>query len=385
MKSRNITTIIAEGTDGVGKSCLIDELFKIYNYRYMVYHRGEISNLFYAMKYNRPFSATQNGLPFLHVLLTCEKEELKERLRKREKSYERLKEELSKIDDQDKFIEIAQKLSNDYHIIIVDTSKKTIEQVGKEVSEKIDNYIENLKNDDVIKEWNEHYSKGCKKLGLKFSSKDNQPYINNIPFMSELTCHNGVFERFDNREYPDNLIFSMGYDITEKETADITKRIDFAYPINSKINRRPEIFEYYQAFDMNNKTFLTSQYVDLMTPNQRIMPRVFGDNFIACLSHAKATVYCARDLAHLKMQTARLYEAILARQIVFVDKESDPDCDILRQIWGDNQAMISLLYTTPNAICEDYDRIDENTRQFIIDTQLKWYNNLKETIKGGKF
>lgn len=390
MKSRNITTIIAEGTDGVGKTELIYQLFKIYNYRYMVYHRGELSNLFYALKYNRPFAVTQNGLPFLHILLTCDKTELATRIKLRgerlKQSTSEIKEELSKIDDQDEFIKLAQAMSDDYHIIIVDTTGLSIEEVGLKVAKRINMYIESLEDDNTISEWNKTYKESCDKLSLSFTSKDNQPYINNVPFMSELTCQNGVYERFDNRDYPDNLIFAMNYSINESDINKIIKTDDFAYIINSKIKRRPEVYDYYGAFIKHNKSCLVSDNdlipYDVLLKRQS---RQFGNDFIKTLAKAKATVYTARDLAHLKMQTARLYEAILAKQIVFVDGMSDYDCDILKQIHKD-KSIIDMLYTTPYEICDAYDIIinDKCLYHTIIDAQTKWYKNLIK-LKGGKF
>lgn len=398
MKSRNITTIIAEGTDGVGKSSLIDQLFKIYNYRYMVYHRGEISNLFYALKYNRPFAATQNGLPFLHVLLVCDEKELKRRIIDRGKRLKQSKEfvdsELAKVKDQDEFIRLAMCMNNDYHIIVVDTTKSSIEEVGKEVASRIDDYVLKLQNDSDVSEWNKMYKESCEKLGLNFESKDNQPYINGIQFMSELTCQNGVYERFDNKAYPDNLLYSMNYDVSKEEIDKIEKVYDFAYIINSKIKRRPEVYEYYSTFASNYKTCMTSDYA-LIPRYKYLKPqdRRFGNDFIKTLAKANATVYTARDLAHLKMQTARLYEAIIAKQIVFVDAFSDLDCDILSQIHTTHydrfhpNDIVELLYVTPETICEKYDFITTHPRlhQHILQSQTDWYERLTHLIKGGKF
>ena len=55
---KNCFNLVIEGPDAVGKSTLIDGLFKHYNFRYMCYHRGELSNYVFAKKFNRPFFAT---------------------------------------------------------------------------------------------------------------------------------------------------------------------------------------------------------------------------------------------------------------------------------------------------------------------------------------
>lgn len=387
MKSRNITTIIAEGTDGVGKSELIMQLFKIYNYRYMVYHRGELSNLFYAQKYHRPFCATQVGLPFLHVLLTCDKEVLKQRIMKRDYDDEReLEEELKKVDDQDEFIRLFNVMKKDYHMIMVDTTHLSIEEVGKKVAKMIDNYVAHLETDVEISEWNSMYAISCNKLGLNFTVRDNQPYINDIPFMAESTLHNGVYETFSDKSYPDNFIYSLAYGNDNYRCAD--KTLDFAYVIFSKVKRRPEVYEYLAKFMSNDKTCLVAnnEYMPI-NPLLERMPRMFGNAFITQLSRAKATVYCGRDLAYLKLQTARLYEAILAQQIVFVDKLSDPDCEMLTLMHAKDKKLIDLLYVTPETICEKYDYIMSHKDIYdkIINNQNSYYKLLKKAIKGGLF
>lgn len=385
MKSKNITTIIVEGTDGVGKSTLIQNLFKIYNYRYMCYHRGELSNLVYAKKFNRPFSATQVGLPFLHILLTCDKKELQTRIMSRDySSHKALKDELSKIKDQDMFIELYRKMKQDYHMLMIDTTGLTPEQTANEVAKMIDDYVSRLEEDEEISEWNEQYKTACESLGLKFTVRGNQPYINNISFMSESTLQNGVYETFADKTYPDNLIYSYAY---STPTEDAEKKYDFAYIIYSKILRRTEIYDYFMEIAKHNKSCLIADN-NYMPKSQHFtrMGRVFGDEFIKRLSEAKATVYCARDLAYLKLQTARLYEAILAKQIVFVDTQSDPDFEILPQIHGNDEQLLSLLYVNPTTICENYDEIVKlNLVDKIIENQTKFYQSLKNTVKGGKF
>ena len=94
MKSPQITTIIVEGTDGVGKSTVISGLQKFYKFRYMMYHRGDMSNMVYAEKFNRFPALTQVGLPFLHVLLVCEDNELMKRINGRQADEEEKKSDI---------------------------------------------------------------------------------------------------------------------------------------------------------------------------------------------------------------------------------------------------------------------------------------------------
>ena len=126
MKNKNVFNLIIEGPDGVGKSTLIQKLFKHYNYRYMCYHRGELSNLVYARKFNRVYYTTQRGLPFLYIYLYCSKDKLKERLEKRDLSD---KEEIAKISDVDLFEQGYEDMKNDYDIIRIDTSDMNEDEV----------------------------------------------------------------------------------------------------------------------------------------------------------------------------------------------------------------------------------------------------------------
>lgn len=381
MKSKYITTIILEGANGVGKSEAILQLFKLYNYRYMVYHRGEMSNLLYANKYNRPFSQTQCGLPFLHILLICDKKELEYRIKNRGQD---VKSELDKINEQDEFIKLAEDMKNDYHILILDTTNLSIEEVGLKLKEMIDNYVNNLKEDETLSEWNVMYDRGCKKLGIKFAARDNQLYFNNILTMSEYTLQNGVYETYTNKSYPDNLIFMMGYsdEINLKE-----KDLDFSYVINSKILKRPEVYEYYKVWSDSGLKFLTSDNDAFIKEyNGRVkMNRVFGDDFIKELSRAKATVYTSRDLASRKLQTARLYESIRAQEIVFVDKLTDKDNEILNQIYDDKK-FIELLSVTPETIVDKYNYvIKNNLTGIILDYQNKYYKRILKVLKENKY
>ena len=391
MKTPYITTIILEGTDGVGKSTVIDGLQKFYKFRYMMYHRGDMSNMVYAEKFNRFPALTQVGLPFLHVLLTCNDDELMERINGRQTDESEKCSDVESILDQDRFIYYANRMKNDYHVIIVDTSGQSKEDTIDVVIKRIEDYVARLPIDNDMTAWNEMYDKACKKLGLTFAVRGNQPYINNIPFMSESTLQNGVYEQFSNKDYPDNFIYSLAYDITEDEVNSIPKTIDFAYVINSKINRRPEVYAYYDAFAANNKTCIVSYHLPQLEkhPNRRWFVPVgksFGNDFIRSIAPAKATIYCGADLAYLKLQTARLYEAIIAKQIVFVDQFADEDNEMLEAMHRDTD-LLRLLNTAPNYIIEAYDYIMSHPTiyQKILSNQSKYYNHLKSTINGGKF
>lgn len=391
MKATNIFSIQLDGMDGCGKTTLLDLCQKNTNFELLCYDRGELSYYVYAKKYNRTFMPTIRGLPIAIVFLKCREDVLKDRITKRANennwSTEQFQKEIDKLSDETLFEQAAKDFENDYHIITIDVSDLTPNEVYDELMRKLGHLIKSLPTDDKQTSWNDMYEKGCAKLGLDFKVRSNQPYINNIPFMSESTNQNGVYEKFDVKDYPTNMIFMRGYDLDLDSTKSIKKTLNFSYIINSKIKRRHEIYDYYSAMEAAGLSCMVSD--NELIPHYKNFVRVgriFGDDFVLQQAKARATVYCARDLAYLELQTARLYEAILARQVVFVDKQSDPENKILRQIHS-NAVEADLLQITPQSLAYAYMLIcdDENWRNRIVERQLQWYSKLMNDVKGGKF
>lgn len=391
MKANNIFSLIIDGADGCGKTSLNIMCQKRTNFELLAYDRGELSYYVYAKKFHRPFVPTMRGLPICIVFLKCDQRVLRERIIERAKkekwSQKDLEKELAKVQDEVLFEQAAKDFERDYHIITIDVSYKTTEQAFDELIVKLKELLDTLPVDEQQSNWNVMYEKGCQKLGLNFKVRNNQPYINDIPFMSESTCQNGVYEMFDVKDYPTNIIFMRGYDLDFDSTKDIEKSLDFSYIINSKVLRRPEILEYMDKMVQAQKSCLVSQHPSMPKAKGFIkIGKVFGDQFVTEQAKANATIYCARDLAYLELQTARLYEAILARQIVFVDELSDPDNKILSQIHASDE-ICSMLRVTPETFIEKYDAImnDKLLRDVILAEQMYWYKNLLDTVKGGKF
>ena len=383
MRYKNVHNLVIEGPDGVGKTTLIMGLFHHYNYRYMCYHRGELSNYIFAHKYNRPFTATQRGLPFLNIVLLCNEKELAKRIMDRgAETDDEVQYELNKVTDNKLFEKYAEEFKNDYDIFVIDTSNLSAQDVLNKACDELDRRFEEDAKDSEISEWNQRYLIACKKYGLRFDVIDNQPYIEGKPIMVESTLHNGLYETFTDKRFPDNLLYSLAY---EHKYRDVPKKYDFNYVINSKIKRRPEIYDYYKAFIKNNYKCLISDN-PLIENDPRLirMGRVFGEQFIDALAETDATVYCCRDLEYLKLQTARLYESILANNIVFVDKLSDKGCDILKAIHGEDYYIINLLYVTPNNICYKYSQLTEPIRLKILKNQRDYYDKLVKEFKENK-
>lgn len=384
MRYKNVNNLVIEGPDGVGKTTLIMGIFERYNYRYMCYHRGELSNYIFAKKYKRPFTATQRGLPFLNIVLLCDEKELAKRIMDRgAETDDEVQFELEKVGDNKLFERYAEKFKNDYDIFVLDTSGLSAQQVLNKVCNELEKRFEEDAKDSEISEWNQRYKIACTKYGLDFKVINNQPYIEGKPIMVESTLHNGLYETFTDKRFPDNLLYSLSYDVSKIKRKPIT--LNFNYVINSKIKRRREIYDYYNEFIKNDMTCLVSNN-DLIPQDKHLvrMDRVFGEDFVSELSKSEATVYCARDLEYLKLQTARLYESILAGNIVFVDKQSDTQCDILRAIHGNNDKLINLLYVTPNTICEHYRNLTFSDKVEITKNQINYYMKLIREFKEGK-
>jgi len=383
MRYKNVNNLVIEGPDGVGKTTLIMKIFKQYNYRYMCYHRGELSNYIFAKKYGRPFTATQRHLPLLFIVLLCDKQQLAKRIMDRGAATDdEVQLELNKVDDNYLFKKYAEEFKNDYDVFVVDTTNLTEDEVAHKVYNELNiRFLEDAR-DSEISEWNQRYKIACEKYNLDFKVIDNQPYIEGKPIMVESTLHNGLYETFTDKRFPDNLLYSLAYEHKYRNTP---KKYNFNYVINSKIKRRKEIFEYYDMISHNGFTCLISDN-PLIKENKKLirMNRVFGEDFIDALSECEATVYCARDLEYLKLQTARLYESILANNIIFVDKLSDTSCDILRAIHGDDDNLINLLYVTPNTIIHKYSLLTYDDKQKILENQRKYYDKLIKEFEENK-
>lgn len=144
MRYRNVRNLVIEGPDGCGKSTLIQGLFKHYNYKYMCYHRGELSNKVYAEKFGRPFYETQRGLPLLYIFLFVNEPELERRISKRalEEGWteEDLQHELSKVKDIWLFNKAYDKMQKNYDMFAVNTSffsaEETLECIIKYLDER---------------------------------------------------------------------------------------------------------------------------------------------------------------------------------------------------------------------------------------------------------
>lgn len=153
MHYRNVRNLIIEGPDGVGKSTLIDGLFKHYDYKYMCYHRGELSNKLFAKKFKRVFYETQRGLPFLYIVLTASKRCLTSRIIKRANfenwTEEQKQKELETVSYSNEYSNLANEMIQNYDVCIINTSDKSDKDVLNEVIHLLD-FRELCDKEDMI-------------------------------------------------------------------------------------------------------------------------------------------------------------------------------------------------------------------------------------------
>ena len=401
MKSHTINMIVIEGPDGVGKDSIASGILKHFNYTMPVHVRSEMSDIIYARKFGRVPSCALRGFPILFVYLTATKEAIKERMIKRLSpncSEEQIEEELSTLDDVDKFEELYKDFVKDYHCIRIDNSDLTAEETEKKAEQEIEKYISSLEEDDpsTYTMWNKVYAEQCDKVGKTFSVRKNQPYIDGVPVMVEANLQNGVYETFSDKRMPDNLIYSLQYDRNISLPDVYSRKYDFAYVVFSKICSRPELYEYFDEMIKAGKTCVVggSQYV-FDDPNLiKTDVKKSGNDYIRLIAQARATVYTQRRLAYLRLQTARLYESIIAGQVVFVDAQSDPDNEILSQIYdrhdlvylnGEKVDLVDFLrIDSPKDLPKKYDELfkNEDVVRYIVGRQKKWYNRLIEDTFG---
>lgn len=276
------------------------------------------------------------------------------------------------------------------NIVWKNTLAETVYDVGFRINTEFKH-----KDDTEFNEFNKLYRKGCEKYDLEWHVIDNQPYIFNRQIMADYQYHNGSYETYDDKSIPDTLLYSAAYTNTKSIRHEnfMKKKYDIQYPINSKIKYRPDAKEYIKEAVKSLTLYTTkSSYIDEIISDcsekekNRIFTfdKAFCDNYIRELSQAKVTIITNREFAHTEMMTARWYEAVLANCIIFVDKQTDPNSKVLKQIYGNYSKFIEMLTVTPETFVDKVKYIISMSEQQyieeILNAQHAWYNRLLNNI-----
>lgn len=371
MLPKNVSMIFieyCEPDDDFMSRLTTDVNYKLNN-RYLVKYDGDITEYVCAEREHRVPNKYLHNVPVLHVVLYDKTSNGV--LNERNAAY----------------VRAAALLKDEYNIITIETSNMTYDEVVDTITNKVKKFVSELQIDKEINGFNELYKKGAEKYGLKVTVRDNQPYLENQMFMADFQYHNGLYETFEDKSMPDTLLYVAAYQNTSTDTEG--KQFDFQYPINSKILFRPEVKDYVKHIsDSLTLTTTESHYLDDVAnmKNVNMFGKVFGDDYIKELSKAKATIITNRELAHTEMMTARWYEAVLANTVIFVDKITDPNCKVLKQIHGNDEQLIDKLTVIPETIVNSYNEImcDKELVKTILNRQHVWFNKLLSEIDAEK-
>ena len=367
MLTKNVSIIFIENWcyDIECEDFFVKEISRMLNHRFLIKLDGDIKEYVRAHREERVPNKYLHNVPALHVVL-------------HERSSLECMKRLSL-----EYIHAAEVLKDEYNIVTVDHTDMTLDEVIEAIVKKVKEFVENSPTDKEINAFNELYKKGAEKYGLKVTVRDNQPYLENQMFMADFQYHNGLYETFEDKSMPDTLLYVAAYQNTSTDTEG--KQFDFQYPINSKILFRPEVKDYVKHIsDTLTLTTTESHYLDDVAnmKNVNMFGKVFGDDYIKELSKARATIITNRELAHTEMMTARWYEAVLANTVIFVDKVTDPNCKVLKQIHGNDEQLIDKLTVIPETIVNSYNEVmsDKELVKTILHRQHVWFNTLLSEI-----
>lgn len=376
--NKQFNTLIVEGPESELKHQFMQKLHDTFNGRFLVVTHGDIYEQVYAMKNNLVSIRHTHGAQVKYILFDIS----------------------DGTEECDKELSIYKKVmhtlpSNEFDVMNI-VHRDSIDKIVNDVSFRLDMEFRHDDNESDFNEFNKMYSNGCKKFGLKWHVIDNQPYLYNRQIMADYQYHNGSYETYDDKTIPDTLLYSAAYTNTKSLRREdfMKKKYDIQYPINSKIKYRTDAKEYIKE-TVKSLTLYTSKssYIDEVVfdcteeEKNRIFTfdKVFCDDYIKELSHAKATVITNREFAHTEMMTARWYEAVIANCVIFVDELTDPQHKVLKQIYGNYSKFVEMLTVTPETFVDKVKQVLNMPEQHqcieeILNAQHAWYNILLNNI-----
>lgn len=355
--NNNISHVVIEGCDGVGKSTLLFGLQKKFNRIGPSFRdRGELSDFVYAKKFGRSVvSVNQCHLPFLYVLITKDEDEIRKQIERRAQidpvAAKDLSEELDAVKDQRLFMDVFHEFKVDHHAIMCNLTGKSVEESIDFVYDKINEYLDHLPKDCA--DSTTHFilsSAACKKQ-WRFHSIDGQPYFNSKMAILDPDKHNGVYETVTDKTYPIALMYAAEFEPYVKDRV--------------KTDRNLAI--------VDNRVF--SDDHEVILPEHTTSAMAFMEGFTNVFNTSSCVEYYTR-YGYRHGVSPMLYLAAMANTVIFFDQRHTLQMDIYQQIYKNNEELIKYVtFISKDSLKEKKKDVfdNENIKKAILFAQKQWY------------
>lgn len=355
--NNNISHVVIEGCDGVGKSTLLFGLQKKFNRIGPSFRdRGELSDFVYAKKFGRSLvSVNQCHLPILYVLITKSEDEIRKQLERRAQidpvATKDLSEELDAIKDQSLFMDMYHEFKVDHHVIMCNLTGKSIEESIEFVYDEINKYLDNLPKDCADTATHFILSNAACKKQWRFYSIDGQPYFNSKMTILDPDKHNGVYETVTDKTYPISLMYAAEF---EQYVKDCEKFDNNVAVLDNKLF-------------LNKKEVMFKEHTDNVFQAMKDYINIF--NSTSCIEYY--TKYGYRHGV-----SPLLYLAAMTNTVIFFDKRHTRQMDIYEQIYKNHEELINYVtFISENSLKEKKKAVfdNENIKKTILFAQKQWY------------
>jgi hypothetical protein len=355
--NNNISHVVIEGCDGVGKSTLLFGLQKKFNRIGPSFRdRGELSDFVYAKKFGRSLvSVNQCHLPILYVLITKTEDEIRKQLERRAQidliAAKDLSEELDAIKDQRLFMDVYHEFKVDHHIITCDLTGKSIDESIDFVYDEINIYIDSLPKDCADSTTHFILSNAACKKQWRFYSIDGQPYFNSKMAILDPDKHNGVYETVTDKTYPISLMYAAEFEPYVKDCEKFDNNVAV----------------------LDNRLFLNKREVMLKEHTDDVFQAM--RDYIDIFNSASCIVYYTR-YAYRHGVSPLLYLAAMSNTVIFFDQKLTRQIDIYEQIYKNHEELINYVTFASNDSLKEKKKAifdNENVEKAILFVQKQWY------------
>lgn len=355
--NNNISHVVIEGCDGVGKSTLLFGLQKKFNRIGPSFRdRGELSDFVYAKKFGRSVvSVNQCHLPFLYVLITKSEDEIRKQLERRAQidpiAAKDLSEELDAIKDQRFFMDVYHEFKVDHHAIMCNLTGMSIDESIDFVYNKINEYIDHLPKDCADSTTHFILSNAACKKQWRFHSINGQPYFNSKMAILDPDKHNGVYETVTDKTYPISLMFAAEFEPYVKDRVKTDKNLAI----------------------VDNRVFTNSHEVILPEHITNVITGIEG--FMNVFNTSSCVEYYTR-YGYRHGVSPMLYLAAMANTVIFFDQRHTLQTDIYQQIYKNREELIKYVtFISKDSLKEKKKDVfdNENVKKAILFAQKQWY------------